>query len=84
VKETNKIGTQLRIKDEANFTLHESVLLMVKDGDLNKLLFTVSVSLPGKHPVSDRDAGIKKASPITPVWAIAAFLEAAMYVGKRK
>jgi len=33
---------------------------MLKDGDLNKLLFTVSVSLPGKHPVSDRDAVIEE------------------------
>lgn len=60
IKVTNKIGTNLWVEDEAEFTLHESVLLMLKDSDLNKLLFTVSVGFPGKRPVSDRDAVIEE------------------------
>lgn len=57
---TNKIGTNSWVEDEAEFTLHEPVLLMLKDSDLNKLLFIVSVGFPGKHPVSDRDAVIEE------------------------
>lgn len=60
IKVTNKIGTNLWVEDEAEFTRHETVLLMLKDSDLNKLLFTVSVGFPGKRPVSDRDAVIEE------------------------
>lgn len=60
IKVTNKLGTNLRVEDQAEFTLNENVLLMLKDSDPQKLLFTVSVGYPGKHPVSDRDAVINE------------------------
>ena len=58
IKVESKIGTNLRVEDEVEFTLHESVLLMIKDVNLNKQLFDVTFGFPGKHPVSDRDAVI--------------------------
>ncbi len=60
IKVESKIGTNLRVEDEVEFTLHESVLLMLKDVNLNKQLFDVTFGFPGKHPVSDRDAVIKE------------------------
>ena len=47
------------VEDEAEFTKNESVLLMLKDADLNNQVFCVTFGFPGKHPVSDRDAVIK-------------------------
>src|SRR5665647_172686 len=60
IKVESKIGTNLRVEDEVEFTLHESVLLMIKDVNLNKQLFDVTFGFPGKHPVSDRGAVIKE------------------------
>ena len=55
-----RIGNNMSVEDEAEFTLHESVLLMLKDGDLDKQLFDVTFGFPGKRPVSDRDAVIEE------------------------
>lgn len=55
-----KIGTNVSVEDEAEFTKNESALLMLKDVDLNKQLFDVTFGFPGKRPVSDRDAVIKE------------------------
>jgi len=60
IKVESKIGTNLRVEDEVEFTLHESVLLMIKDVNLNKQLSDVTFGFPGKYPVSDRDAVIKE------------------------
>jgi len=53
-------GTSFWTEDEAEFTLNESALLMLKDENLNEKLFRVSIGFPGKHPVSDRDAVIEE------------------------
>ena len=58
IKVITKIGTNLSVEDEAEFTLQESVLLMLKDGDLDKQLFRVPLGL--KYSVSDRDAVIEE------------------------
>jgi len=53
-------GSNYWTEDEAEFTLNESVLIMLKDSDLNKQLFSVTFGFPGKHPVADRDAVIEE------------------------
>ncbi|WP_440948527.1 hypothetical protein ACSAZL_10020 [Methanosarcina sp. T3] len=53
-------GKYLRTEDQAEFTLNESVLLMLRDEAPEKQLFSISVGFPGKHPVSDRDAVIEE------------------------
>ncbi|MDQ1253039.1 MAG: hypothetical protein QG646_2184 [Euryarchaeota archaeon] len=60
IKVKTRIGTNLLVEDEAEFTKNESVLLMLKDADLNNQLFSVTFGFPGKRPVSDRDAVIKE------------------------
>jgi len=60
IKVRTEIGTNVKTEDQAEFTQGESMLLMLKDENLNKQLFSVSVGSPGKHPVSDRDAVIKE------------------------
>lgn len=60
IKVETKIGTNVSVEDEAEFTKNESALLMLKDIDLNKQLFDVTFGFPGKHPVSDRDALIEE------------------------
>lgn len=56
----SKIGANLWVEDEVEFTKNESVLLMLKDENLGKQLFRVFVGIAGKRPVSDRDAVIKE------------------------
>jgi hypothetical protein len=56
----SKIGSNLWVEDQVEFTKNESVLLMLKDVNLNKQLFSVTFGFPGKHPISDRDAVIKE------------------------
>ncbi|AKB28188.1 hypothetical protein MSSIT_1469 [Methanosarcina siciliae T4/M] len=53
-------GKYLWTEDQAEFTLNESVLLMLRNEDPEKQLFSVSVGSPGKHPSSDRDAVIEE------------------------
>lgn len=53
-------GSNYWTEDEAEFTLNESVLIMLKDSDLDKQLFSVTFGFPGKHPVADRDAVIEE------------------------
>ncbi|MDR7666406.1 hypothetical protein RG963_11565 [Methanosarcina sp. Z-7115] len=60
IKVRTETGTNLWTEDEAEFTLNESVLIMLKDADLNKQLFRVTFGFPGKRPASDRDAVIKE------------------------
>jgi hypothetical protein len=60
IKVKTRIGTNVLVEDEAEFTKNESVLLMLKDADLNNQVFCVTFGFPGKHPVSDRDAVIKE------------------------
>jgi hypothetical protein len=60
IKVETRIGTNVSVEDEAEFAESESVLLMLKDVDLNNHLFDVTFGFPGKHPVSDRDAVIKE------------------------
>ena len=55
-----RIGTNVSVEDEAEFSKNESVLLMLKDIDLKNQFFVVTFGFPGKHPVSDRDAVIKE------------------------
>lgn len=49
------IGTNAWQEDEAEFTLNESLLLMLKNQRPDKGVFRMSIGSPGKHPVSDRD-----------------------------
>jgi len=53
-------GKYLWTEDQAEFTLNESVLLMLRDEDPEKQLFSVSFGFPGKHPASDRGAVIEE------------------------
>jgi hypothetical protein len=55
-----RIGTNVSVEDEAVFTKNESVLLMLKDADLNNRLFDVTFGFPGKHPFRTRDVVIKE------------------------
>lgn len=61
IKVRTETGSNFWTEDEAEFTTpNESVLLMLKDKDLNKQLFSVTFGFPGKHPASDRDAVIEE------------------------
>lgn len=60
IKVKSKIGANLWVEDEVEFTKNESVLLMLKDENLGKQLFRVFVGIAGKRPVSDRDAVVKE------------------------
>ena len=58
IKIRSKIGTNLAVEDEVEFTQNESALLMLNDGNLDELLFRVPLGI--KYPVSDRDAVIEE------------------------
>lgn len=60
IKIRTETGKYVWTEDQAEFTLNESVLLMLRDKDPDKQLFSVSAGFPGKHPVSDRDAVIEE------------------------
>lgn len=60
IKIRTETGTNVWTEDQAEFDLNESVLLMLRDENLNKQLFSVSVGFPGKHPVSDRDSVVEE------------------------
>jgi len=58
IKVRSEIGTNVAVEDEVEIAQNESVLLMLKDENVNKQLFRVPLGL--KYPVSDRDAVIKE------------------------
>ncbi|HWQ49297.1 MAG TPA: hypothetical protein VN414_10205 [Methanosarcina sp.] len=60
IKVKSKIGANLWVEDEAEFTKKESALIMLKNVDLDKQLFSVTFGFPGKHPAADRDAVIEE------------------------
>lgn len=60
VKVRTETGTNVWTEDQAEFELNESVLLMLRDKNQDKELFSVSVGFPGKHPVSDRETVIEE------------------------
>ncbi|KKG08696.1 hypothetical protein [Methanosarcina sp. 2.H.A.1B.4] len=60
IKVRTEIGSNFWTEDQAEFTLNESVLLMLRDEESDKQLFSVSGGFPGKHPVSDRGAVIEE------------------------
>lgn len=60
IKVESKTGSNLWVEDEARFTLNESALIMLKDVDLDKQLFSVTFGFPGKRPTTDRDAVIEE------------------------
>ena len=60
IKVRTETGSGYWTEDEAEFTKNESVLIMLKDVDLDKQLFKATFGFPGKHPISDRDAIIKE------------------------
>lgn len=60
IKVKTEIGTNVWTEDEAEFTQNESALLMLRDKDSSKQLFTVTFGFPGKRSVWDRDAVIKE------------------------
>lgn len=60
VKVRTETGTNVWTEDQAEFELNESVLLMLRDKNPDKELFSVSVGFPGKHPVSDKEAVIEE------------------------
>jgi hypothetical protein len=53
-------GSSYWTEDEAEFTLNEHVLIMLKDSDVDKQLFSVTFGFPGKLPAADRDAVIEE------------------------
>lgn len=55
IKVRSEIGTNSAISTEAEFIRNESVLLMLRDENLDEQLFRVAIGEPGKHPVSDRE-----------------------------
>lgn len=60
IKVKTEIGTNFWTEDEAEFTQNESALLMLRDKDSNKQLFSVTFGFPGKRPVSDRNMVIEE------------------------
>jgi len=60
IKVRTESGKYVWTEDQAEFTLNESVLLMLRDKELDKRLFIVSVGFPGKHPISDRDEVVEE------------------------
>ncbi|WP_292372106.1 hypothetical protein [Methanosarcina sp. UBA411] len=60
IKVRSGIGTNIAMSTEPNFIQNESVLLMLKDINLDQQLFHVAIGEPGKRPVSDRDAVVKE------------------------
>ena len=60
IKVRTETGKYVWTEDQAEFTLNEFVLLMLRDEDLDKQLFSVSVGFLGKRPVSDRGAVIEE------------------------
>ncbi|WP_292389232.1 hypothetical protein [Methanosarcina sp. UBA5] len=60
IKVRSGIGTNVAMSTEPNFIQNESVLLMLKDINIDQQLFHVAIGEPGKHPVSDRDAVVKE------------------------
>lgn len=60
IKVRTNTGTNVWTEDQAEFTLNESVLIMLRDEDLDKQLFSVFASFPGKHPISDKEAVINE------------------------
>lgn len=67
IKVRTEIGTKLDTEDQPVFTQNESTLLMLinqdallKDEDIDKQQFIVSVGFVGKHSISDRDAVINE------------------------
>ena len=57
IKVRTETGTNFWTEDEVELTQNESALLMLKDENLDKMLFRVPLGL--KYPVSDRDAVIE-------------------------
>ncbi|KKH96293.1 hypothetical protein EO95_16135 [Methanosarcina sp. 1.H.T.1A.1] len=60
IKVRTETGKYVWTEDQAEFTLNESVLLMLRDEEPDEQLFSVSGGFPGKHPVSDRGAVIEE------------------------
>lgn len=61
IRVKTETGSNFWTEDEAEFTTpNESVLLMLKDKNLDKQLFSVATGFPGKHPASDKDAVIEE------------------------
>lgn len=49
--------------DEASFTVNESMILMLKDVNINEYRFAVVFGQLGKHTLSDRDAVLQELPP---------------------
>lgn len=60
IRVRTETGSNFWTEDEAEFTQNESMLLMLKDKDPDKQLFSVATGFPGKHSASDRDAVIEE------------------------
>lgn len=60
IKVRTETGSSHWTEDEAEFTKNESVLIMLKEVDIDKQLFNVTFGFPGKHPATDRDTVIKE------------------------
>jgi hypothetical protein len=57
IKVRSRTGTNVWVEDEIELTQNESALLMLKDENLDQMLFRVPLGI--KYPVSDRDAVIE-------------------------
>ncbi len=55
-----KIGTNVITEDEPTFALNETIILMLEDVNINEDRFGVVFGVPGKHPLSDRDAVLQE------------------------
>jgi hypothetical protein len=60
IKVRIETGSSYWTEDEAEFIKNESVLIMLKDVDLDNQLFKVTSGFPGKRPAADRDAVIEE------------------------
>ncbi|WP_340818516.1 hypothetical protein [Methanolobus sp. WCC4] len=58
------IGTNVEMEDEVRFTADETVILMLKDEDLDTNTFRVTVGEPRKHPVSDKGSIVEEIAKV--------------------
>ncbi len=55
-----KIGTNFWTEDEPTFALNETIILMLEDVNISDDRFGVVFGVPGKHPLSDKDAVLQE------------------------
>ena len=57
-----KTGTNFWTEDEPTFALNETIILMLEDVNIDDNRFGVVFGVPGKHPLSDKNAVLQELS----------------------